>query len=81
MMTSRSSIVSNDTTSRLLVGIASFASPLTNYIYGRRVVVSYGRRTTIILEARKSGPRVTSRVRMKGQVCCKTFRVTHDNNY
>ena len=32
-----------DTTSRLLVGIASFASPLTNYIYGRWVVGSLGR--------------------------------------
>ena len=49
-------LVGNDTSSRLLVGIASFASALIDYLYGR----SPGRSIIepLLYLSPKSGPRV-----------------------
>ena len=56
MMTSRSSIDRYDTTSRLLVRIASFASELIEYKYGWSVVTRLLYPYTLFTQALVSGP-------------------------
>ena len=61
MMTSRlSTLVGNNNTSHLLVGIASFASELIEYKYIRTYVCTVGHHMTTVHLAWISGPRVTS---------------------
>ena len=61
MMTSHCLLVGNDTTSCLLIGIASFASALIEYKYSRsRRLIDHQAITKPL--ARKSGPQVIIRL-------------------